>query len=43
MVKGIDIEILRAGAAQGRIHWYQHALERFLERGISRAEVVALS
>lgn len=41
MVKGIDIEILRAGAAQGRIHWHQHALERFLERGISRAEVVS--
>ena len=35
-----DIEVLRSAAAQGRIHWHQHALERFLERGISRAEVV---
>jgi len=25
---------------QGRIHWHQHALERFLERGITRAEVI---
>ncbi len=33
-------QILREAAAQGRIHWHQHALERFLERGISRAEVV---
>lgn len=35
-----DIEILRSATAQGRIHWHQHALERFLERGISRTEVV---
>ncbi|MDZ4854869.1 MAG: DUF4258 domain-containing protein [Nitrospirota bacterium] len=35
-----DIEVLRSATAQGRIHWHQHALERFLERGISRAEVV---
>jgi hypothetical protein len=34
-----DIEILRQAAAQGRIQWHQHALERFLERGISLAEV----
>lgn len=25
---------------RGRIHWHQHALERLLERGISRTEVV---
>lgn len=36
-----DIEILREAAVHGRIHWHQHALERFLERGISRAEVVS--
>ena len=41
MVRDIDIEILRGAAAQGRIHWHQHALERFLARGISRAEVVS--
>jgi hypothetical protein len=40
MAEDLDIEILRASAAQGRIHWHQHALERFLERGISRAEVI---
>jgi len=40
MVRDIDITILRGAAAQGRIHWHQHALERFVERGISRAEVV---
>src|SRR3990167_3370112 len=40
MAEDLDIEILRASTAQGRIHWHQHALERFLERGISRAEVI---
>ncbi len=29
MVKDIDIKILRGAAGQGRIHWHQHALERF--------------
>ena len=41
MAKDFDIGILRACAARGRIHWHQHALERFLERGISRAEIVS--
>lgn len=41
MTKDVDIEILRASASQGRIHWHQHALERFLERGISRVEAVS--
>lgn len=41
MTKDVDIENLRASASQGRIHWHQHALERFLERGISRVEVVS--
>ena len=40
MDKDFDIEILRGTAAHGRIQWHQHALERILERGISRAEVV---
>ena len=38
--EGFDIGALRQAAAAGRIQWHQHALERFLERGISRAEVV---
>lgn len=41
MVTYSDIEVLRSATAQGRIHWHQHALERFLERGISRVEVMA--
>lgn len=41
MVTYSDIEALRSATAQRRIHWHQHALERFLERGISRAEVVS--
>ena len=41
MDEDFDIEILRGAAAQGRIQWHQHALERFLERGVSRAEVVS--
>lgn len=40
LVNYSDIEILRETAGQGRIHWHLHALERLLERGISRAEVV---
>jgi Domain of unknown function (DUF4258) len=41
MDRDFNIEILRGAAAQGRIQWHQHALERILERGISRAEVVS--
>jgi hypothetical protein len=40
MDKDLDIEILRGTAAQGRIQWHQHGLERFLEHGISRAEAM---
>jgi hypothetical protein len=32
--------MLREAAVQGRIQWHQHTLERFWERGISRAEVM---
>jgi len=39
MSESFDHESLRKAAAEGRIHWRQHALERFLERGISRAAV----
>lgn len=41
MADDFDIGVLRGAAAQGRIQWHQHALERFLERGVSRAEVVS--
>lgn len=41
MDRDFDIDILRDATAQGRIQWHQHALERFLERGISRDEVVS--
>lgn len=41
MAENFDIETLRTIAAQGCIHWHQHALERFLERGISRSEVIS--
>ncbi len=40
MPEEFDSKTLRETAAQGRIHWRQHALERFLERGISRSEVM---
>ena len=40
MADGIDTALMREAAAAGRIQWHQHALERLLERGISRAEVV---
>lgn len=40
MAEDIDIDLLRAATAEERVHWHHHALERFLERGISRAEVI---
>jgi hypothetical protein len=40
MDSDFDIDLLRDATAQGRIQWHQHALERFLERGISRDEVI---
>ncbi|PIQ97661.1 MAG: hypothetical protein COV67_03040 [Nitrospinae bacterium CG11_big_fil_rev_8_21_14_0_20_56_8] len=33
--------MLRGAVREHRIHWHQHALERFLERGILRAEVLS--
>lgn len=35
-----DIDQLREAIAAGRIHWHSHALARFLERGISRGEIL---
>jgi hypothetical protein len=40
MGEGLDIDLLRAVARQGRLEWQRHALERMLERGITRAEVL---
>ena len=40
MGKNFDIALLRTAVVEGRIQWHLHALERFLERGISRAEVI---
>ena len=40
MGEDFDIALLRAAVVEGRIQWHLHALERFLERGISRAEVI---
>jgi Domain of unknown function (DUF4258) len=41
MDEDFNIEVLRGAAAEGCIQWHHHALERFLEREISRAEVVS--
>ena len=35
-----EIEGLREAFAAGRIHWHAHALARFLEREISRSEIL---
>ena len=40
MAFDFDLAVLRAAASEGRIQWRQHALERLLERGLSRAEIV---
>lgn len=39
MASEFDIELLRDAVAQGRLRWQLRALERLLERGISRGEV----
>jgi uncharacterized protein DUF4258 len=39
MGESLDIDQLRAAARQGRLEWQRHALERMVERGITRAEV----
>jgi hypothetical protein len=43
MGESLDIEQLRAAAHQGRLEWQRHALERMLEREITRAEVREVS
>jgi hypothetical protein len=39
MAHEFDLAGLRRAATRGSIHWHKHALERFLERGISLDEV----
>lgn len=39
MADEFDIDSLRRSAAAGRVQWHQHALERLLERGLSRAAI----
>jgi Domain of unknown function (DUF4258) len=39
MGESLDIDQLRAAARQERLEWQRHALERMVERGITRAEV----
>lgn len=41
MIEDFNLKNARAAVAVGRVHWHQHALARFLERGISRAEIVS--
>lgn len=36
-----DVPSLRKAVAAGRLRWQLHALERMMERGIFRAEVLA--
>jgi len=35
-----DRELLGQFASEGRVQWHHHALERLLERGIARQEVI---
>ena len=36
----MDVASVRAAVTEGRLTWQQHALQRLLERGISRDSVV---
>lgn len=40
MTDAFDVAGMREAVAKRRIHWNLHALERMLEREISRAEVI---
>ena len=39
MAQGLNIDKLRSAVRDGRIEWQRHALERMVERGITRSEV----
>ncbi len=40
MAEDRDLRVLREATVKGDVLWHHHALERLLERGISRAEVL---
>ena len=40
MAEDQDLRVLREAAVKGDVLWHHHALERILERDISRAEVL---
>jgi len=39
MGEGLDVGWLRSTVEAGRIEWQRHALERMVERGVTRADV----
>jgi hypothetical protein len=39
MGEGLHIDQLRSAVREGRLEWQRHAIERMVERGITRAEV----
>ena len=41
MAEDEHVRVLRDAATKGRVLWHQHALERLLARGITRAEVLS--
>ena len=40
MAASLDIELMRGAIRAGRVIWQRHALERLMERGILRSEVI---
>jgi hypothetical protein len=40
MGESLDVDQLRMATGQRRLEWQRHALERMVERGIMRAEVL---
>ena len=38
--EGFDVELLRTAVRLGKVEWQRHALERALEREITRAEAL---
>jgi len=41
MASSLDINALRSAVRGGRIEWQRHALERMVERNVTRAQVKA--
>lgn len=40
MTRGVDVALMRAAVGAGRVEWHRHALERMMEREISRHDVL---